>query len=450
MEISTDMILVALVFIGLAQLALSIFFRSNRSSTDATRLEQALNSNITKLEEQIKIEFTINRTEMARSAKDAQELVGQQLSLHGQNQNVLLNNFQKQLANLAVTNQAGFNESKESLTKSLHQIRTEVQQKLQSIQNDNAQQLEKMRATVDEKLHKTLEDRLGKSFQLVSKHLAEVQKGLGEMQHLATGVGDLKKVLTNVKTRGVMGEIQLGNILEQVLTPDQYSLNVATIPDSRCHVEFAIKLPGRGDDDRCVWLPIDSKFPMDRYEQVQDAYDIGDVTLINKANKDLYNTIRLMAKDIKEKYISPPHTTDFGILFLPTEGLYADVVRQSELVQTLQRDHKIILAGPTNLAALLNSLQMGFRSVAIEKRSSEVWKVLGMVKTEFGKFGAVIDKVQSKLRQASDTIDKVGVRSRAIERNLKSVEALPTKDEIKALPFDDGVDMEDFELTALT
>lgn len=450
MEISTDIILVALVFIGLAQLALSIFFRSNRSSTDATRLEQALNSNITKLEEQIKIEFTINRTEMARSAKDAQELVGQQLSLHGQNQNVLLNNFQKQLANLAVTNQAGFNESKESLTKSLHQIRTEVQQKLQSIQNDNAQQLEKMRATVDEKLHKTLEDRLGKSFQLVSKHLAEVQKGLGEMQHLATGVGDLKKVLTNVKTRGVMGEIQLGNILEQVLTPDQYSLNVATIPDSRCHVEFAIKLPGRGDDDRCVWLPIDSKFPMDRYEQVQDAYDIGDVTLINKANKDLYNTIRLMAKDIKEKYISPPHTTDFGILFLPTEGLYADVVRQSELVQTLQRDHKIILAGPTNLAALLNSLQMGFRSVAIEKRSSEVWKVLGMVKTEFGKFGAVIDKVQSKLRQASDTIDKVGVRSRAIERNLKSVEALPTKDEIKALPFDDGVDIEDFELTALT
>ncbi len=450
MEISTDIILVALVFIGLAQLALSIFFRSNRSSTDATRLEQALNSNITKLEEQIKIEFTINRTEMARSAKDAQELVGQQLSLHGQNQNVLLNNFQKQLANLAVTNQAGFNESKESLTKSLHQIRTEVQQKLQSIQNDNAQQLEKMRATVDEKLHKTLEDRLGKSFQLVSKHLAEVQKGLGEMQHLATGVGDLKKVLTNVKTRGVMGEIQLGNILEQVLTPDQYSLNVATIPDSRCHVEFAIKLPGRGDDDRCVWLPIDSKFPMDRYEQVQDAYDIGDVTLINKANKDLYNTIRLMAKDIKEKYISPPHTTDFGILFLPTEGLYADVVRQSELVQTLQRDHKIILAGPTNLAALLNSLQMGFRSVAIEKRSSDVWKVLGMVKTEFGKFGAVIDKVQSKLRQASDTIDKVGVRSRAIERNLKSVEALPTKDEIKALPFDDGVDIEDFELTALT
>lgn len=450
MEISIDIILVVLVFIGLLQLSLSIFFRSNRSSTDATLLQQTINSSISKLEEQIKIEFKINRTEMARSSKDAQELVGQQLSLYGQNQNVLLNNFQKQLAHLTVTNQAGFNESKESLTKSLYQIRTEVQQKLQSIQKDNAQQLEKMRATVDEKLHKTLEDRLGKSFQLVSKHLAEVQKGLGEMQNLATGVGDLKKVLTNVKTRGVMGEIQLGNILEQVLTPDQYSLNVATIPDSKCHVEFAIKLPGRSDDDRCVWLPIDSKFPMDRYEQVQDAYDIGDVALINKANKDLYNTIKFMAKDIKEKYISPPHTTDFGILFLPTEGLYADVVRQSELVQTLQRDYKIILAGPTNLAALLNSLQMGFRSVAIEKRSSEVWKVLGMVKTEFGKFGAVIDKVQTKLRQASDTIDKVGVRSRAIERNLKSVEAMPANDEMKALPFDDAVDMKDFELTALT
>jgi len=304
---------------------------------------------------------------------------------------------------------------------------------------------EKMRATVDEKLQKTLEERLGKSFQLVSQHLVEVQKGLGEMQTLAHGVGDLKKVLTNVKTRGVMGEIQLANILEQLLTPEQYSLNVATIPDSNCHVEFAIKMPGRDEAGTTVWLPIDAKFPMDRYEQVQDAYDAGDADLITKANKDLYNTIKSMARDIHEKYISPPHTTDFGILFLPTEGLYADVIRVPELAQTIQRDYKIVLAGPTNLAALLNSLQMGFRSVAIEKRSSEVWKVLGAVKTEFGKFGAVLEKVQTKLQQASSTIDKVGVRSRAIERNLRDVESLPPSD-IKELPYDDGVDLDDLSL----
>jgi DNA recombination protein RmuC len=285
---------------------------------------------------------------------------------------------------------------------------------------------------------------LGKSFELVSKRLMEVQNGLGEMKTLANGVGDLKKVLSNVKTRGVLGEIQLGNILEQLLTPEQYGLNVATIPDSACHVEFAIKLPGREIDDKPVWLPIDSKFPMDKYHHLQEAYEAMDTELITKTSKDLFNTIKSMAKDIRDKYIAPPHTTDFGILFLPTEGLYADVVRNTDLIQFLQREYKIMVAGPTNLAALLNSLQMGFRSLAIEKRTSEVWKILSSVKTEFGKFGGVLDKVQTKLRQASDTIDKVGVRSRAIERQLRTVESLPEASETAALPFDDGVQIEDF------
>jgi len=352
--------------------------------------------------------------------------------------------IQRQLKGLTDSNEHKFDALRDSMFKAMSDIRLNLNARLETIQEDNHKQLEKMRETVDEKLHKTLEERLGKSFELVSKQLIEVQKGLGEMQELANGVGDLKKVLSNVKTRGVMGEIQLGNILEQLMSPDQYSLNVSTIPGSRNHVEFAIKLPGRDKDLKEVWLPIDSKFPMDRYLQLHDAYEDGDKDLIAEAKKELVKTIKVMAKDIKDKYIEPPYTTDFGILFLPTEGLYAEVVRQPELIQVLQRDYKIIVAGPTNLAALLNSLQMGFRSLAIEKRSSEVWKILGTVKTEFGKFGGVLEKVQRKLTEASNTIDKVGIRTRAIERNLRDVEALPDPKQNNELPFDDGVDMEDF------
>jgi len=352
--------------------------------------------------------------------------------------------IQRQLKGLTDSNEHKFDALRDSMFKAMSDIRLNMNTRLETIQVDNNKQLEKMRETVDEKLHKTLEERLGKSFELVSKQLIEVQKGLGEMQELANGVGDLKKVLSNVKTRGVMGEIQLGNILEQLMSPEQYSLNVSTIPGSRNHVEFAIKLPGRDKDLKEVWLPIDSKFPMDRYLQLHDAYDDGDKDLIAVAKKELVKTIKVMAKDIKEKYIEPPYTTDFGILFLPTEGLYAEVVRQPDLIQVLQNDYKIIVAGPTNLAALLNSLQMGFRSLAIEKRSSEVWKILGTVKTEFGKFGGVLEKVQRKLTEASNTIDKVGIRTRAIERNLRDVEALPDPKQGNELPFDDGVDMEDF------
>jgi len=445
MDITTNHLLIAIIVISTVQLLLLLFNRKQDGSADLEALKTSIQVSLSSFESAIREELRANRMESTRATKDGQDLMGRQLGLFGQNQGTLLSSFQKQLTDLTKANQNGFYEFSASITKSLHDIRLEVNSRLQSIQKDNTVQLEKMRATVDEKLQKTLEERLGKSFQLVSQHLVEVQKGLGEMQTLAHGVGDLKKVLTNVKTRGVMGEIQLANILEQLLTPEQYSLNVATIPDSNCHVEFAIKMPGRDEAGTTVWLPIDAKFPMDRYEQVQDAYDAGDADLITKANKDLNNTIKSMARDIHEKYISPPHTTDFGILFLPTEGLYADVIRVPELAQTIQRDYKIVLAGPTNLAALLNSLQMGFRSVAIEKRSSEVWKVLGAVKTEFGKFGAVLEKVQTKLQQASSTIGKVGVRSRAIERNLRDVESLPPSD-IKELPYDDGVDLDDLSL----
>ena len=258
------------------------------------------------------------------------------------------------------------------------------------------EKLEKMRETVDEKLHKTLEERLGQSFKLVSERLEAVQKGLGEMQSLANGVGDLKKVLSNVKTRGVLGEIQLGNILEQIMAPEQYEANVKTKHNSNDHVEFAIKLPGKDDNGKEVYLPIDAKFPQEDYVRLQTAYDEGDTTKIDSANRALVQSIKKFAKDIRDKYIDPPNTTDFGIMFLPIEGLFAEVVRQPEVVALLQREYKIIVTGPTTLAAMLNSLQMGFKTLAIQKRSSEVWQILGAVKTEFGKFGGVLEKAQKK------------------------------------------------------
>ncbi|MGD9993981.1 MAG: DNA recombination protein RmuC [Salinivirgaceae bacterium] len=286
--------------------------------------------------------------------------------------------------------------------------------------------LEKMRETVDEKLHKTLEERLGQSFKLVSERLEAVQKGLGEMQHLAHGVGDLKKVLSNVKTRGVLGEIQLGNILEQIMAPEQYQANVKTKKGSNDHVEFAIKLPGKDDSGKEVYLPIDAKFPQEDYVRLQTAYDLGDVAGIDAANKALVQSVKKFARDIRDKYIDPPHTTDFGIMFLPIEGLFAEVVRQPEVVALLQREYKIIVTGPTTLAAMLNSLQMGFKTLAIQKRSSEVWRILGAVKSEFGKFGEVLEKAQRKLNEANKEIDTlVGTRTKMMLSKLKKVESLP-------------------------
>jgi len=294
--------------------------------------------------------------------------------------------------------------------------------------------LEKMRETVDEKLHKTLEERLGQSFKLVSERLEAVQKGLGEMQNLANGVGDLKKVLSNVKTRGVLGEIQLGNILEQIMAPEQYEANVKTKKGSNDHVEFAIKLPGKDEHGKEVYLPVDAKFPQEAYVRLQTAYDEGDVAGVDAANRALVQSIKKFAKDIRDKYIDPPNTTDFGIMFLPIEGLFAEVVRQPEVVAMLQREYKIIVTGPTTLAAMLNSLQMGFKTLAIQKRSSEVWQILGAVKTEFGKFGGVLEKAQKKLNEANKELDAlVGTRTRMMFSKLKKIEELPTAESVELL-----------------
>jgi DNA recombination protein RmuC len=308
----------------------------------------------------------------------------------------------------------------------LENMRNTVEKRLQLLQDDNNKKLEQMRNTVDEKLHATLEKRLGESFKMVSDRLEQVHKGLGEMQTLAHGVGDLKKVLTNVKTRGIWGEIQLGNLLEQVLTPDQYDTNVKTKKGGNEYVEFAIKLPGKNNDMADpVWLPIDAKFPQDKYQQLVDAQELTDAVQVMQATKALESQLKLEARHIQEKYIDPPYSTDFGILFLPIEGLYAEVLRIPGLHDEIQRKYRVLIAGPTTLAALLNSLQMGFRTLAVEKRSSEVWTLLGIVKAEFGKFGVVLDKTQKKLQEASNTIEQAATRTRVIERQLKDVQTLP-------------------------
>ncbi|PYK31871.1 MAG: DNA recombination protein RmuC [Verrucomicrobia bacterium] len=314
---------------------------------------------------------------------------------------------------------------REELSKSLEGVRGIVDLRLKEIQQDNAKQIDKMRATVDEKLQGTLEKRLGESFKLVSERLEQVHKGLGAMQQLASDVGGLHKVLSNVKMRGGWGEVQLGSLLEQVLTPDQFSRNVKTREDSADRVEFAIKLPG-DENGAPVWLPIDAKFPTEDYQRLLAAQDKGDSGAVDDAMKSLEVQLKKSAKDICAKYINPPRTTDFALMFLPTEGLYAEAIRRVGLVEQVQRDCRVIFAGPTTLAALLNSLQMGFRTLAIQKRSSEVWNLLAGVKSEFAKFGDSLTKVKEKLDQASSDMDKVAVRSRAITKKLRDVEELPS------------------------
>jgi len=304
-------------------------------------------------------------------------------------------------------------------------LRGAVEQRLDKIQKDNAEKLEQMRKTVDDKLHETLDKRLSDSFKLVSERLEQVHKGLGEMQVLAAGVGDLKKVLSNVKNRGVLGEVQLAALLEQVLAREQYETNVATRPGSRERVEFAIKLPGAGGEGSVVWLPIDAKFPLEDYERLQQAQDAADPLAVEVAAKALEARIKLEAKSIVEKYVEPPATTDFALLYLPLEGLFAEVLRRPGLLDTLQREFRVTICGPTTLTALLNSLQMGFRTLAIEKRSSEVWMVLSSVKTEFGKFAEVLANTKRQLQSAANSIDQAEVRTRQIERKLRDVEILP-------------------------
>ncbi|MDD2851233.1 MAG: DNA recombination protein RmuC [Desulfuromonadaceae bacterium] len=322
----------------------------------------------------------------------------------------------------------------ESNEKKLEEVRITVEGKLQSIQADNAKQLEQMRQTVDEKLQGTLEKRLGESFKQVSERLELVHKGLGEMQTLASGVGDLKKVLTNVKTRGTWGEVQLGVLLEQVLNPDQFATNVATKGGSE-RVEFAVRLPGQGmEADEVVWLPIDAKFPVEDYQRLIEAQERGDAEGVEAAGKQLEIRVKGCAADISSKYLNPPKTTDFGILFLPIEGLFAEVIRRTGLIEVIQRDCRVVIAGPTTLWSILSSLQMGFRTLAIQKRSSEVWNLLAAVKTEWTKYGDVLDSVQKKLHQASETIEKAKTRSRAVGRKLKDVQELPAGDVTALLP----------------
>jgi len=325
-----------------------------------------------------------------------------------------LDSFARQLSSLTLAQEEKFDKLREGLEK-----------RLRFLQEENDRKLEKIRITVDEKLHSTLEKRLGESFRLVSERLEQVHKGLGEMQTLASGVGDLKKVLTNVKTRGTLGEVQLENILEQILTPGQYEKNATVRPGANERVDFAIRMPGLDGGEDIVRLPIDAKFPQEDFQRLVEAHERADVAGAEQAGKLLESRIKKEARRIREKYIDPPYTTDFAILFLPVEGLYAEVLRRPGLFEGLQRDFKILMAGPTTLAAILNSLQMGFQTLAIEKRSGEVWGLLGAVKTEFGRFGDILEKTKKKIQEAGNTLDTAATRSRAIQRKLKEVQALP-------------------------
>ena len=330
--------------------------------------------------------------------------------------------------------QLRFEKLTESTERRLGEVRLTLEGKLRDMQQDNAAKLEQMRQTVDEKLQATLETRLGESFRQVSDRLEQVHRGLGEMQSLAAGVGDLKRVLGNVKTRGIFGEVQLGAILDQIMTAEQFSANVATRPGSAERVEFAVRLPGTQDDPNSqVWLPIDAKFPREDYERLLDAQERADGDAAALAGAALERRIKDEGKSIAQKYVEPPYTTDFALLFLPTEGLYAEVLRRPGLVEAMQRDHRVVIAGPTTLSALLNSLRMGFRTLAIEQRSSEVWQVLGAVKTEFGKFAGVLEKTRKKLNEATNVLGQADVRTRAIERKLRSVEASTAEDSLRLL-----------------
>jgi len=372
-----------------------------------------------------------SRDELARGLATANQTLAQTLAGMGEVQRNQLEALAARLRELSESNQSA-----------LTTIRTTLDARVRELQEGNEKKLEEMRRTVDEKLQTTLEKRLGESFKLVSEQLESVQKGLGEMQSLANGVGDLKRVLTNVKARGTWAEVQLGALLSEILAPGQFEKNVHVEPSSREVVEYAVKLPGPKDDpDACVWLPIDSKLPQEDYLRIQDAAESGDFEATQRATEALARAIRLAARDIHDKYVKPPHTTDFAIMFLATEGLYAEVIRQPALIDELQHRHRVVVAGPTTLAALLSSLRMGFQTLAIERQAAEVWRVLGAVKTEFAKFGEVLDKVKKQLDTASRTIDQTGRRTRAMERKLRSVEGLPEAEAAEVLAL--GVGDED-------
>lgn len=410
-------------FVALAALLVVILSRVQALFRIATGVEfkarlDAIGTQNERLERELRTELAQARSEAAQNAQTGRvELAA------------ALNQFTQSLQNQLASSAHVQNERLTSLTQSnelrLEAVRATVEQRLDVLRGDNAQKLEHIRLTVDEKLHATLEQRLGESFKLVSDRLEQVHKGLGEMQTLAAGVGDLKKVLTNIKTRGTWGEVQLENLLEQMLTPAQYSKNVATRPGQSWRVEFAIRLPGRDEDKSEFWLPIDAKFPLEDFQRLQDAQERADLAGVELFGKALEDRVRKQARDIREKYIEPPHTTDFALLYLPVESLYAEVLRRPGLGDLIQREYQVTLAGPTTLAAILNSLQMGFRTLAIERRSGEVWRLLAAVKTEFGTFGDILAKTKKQLEMVGNTLGAAEIRSRSIERKLRGVEALP-------------------------
>lgn len=408
-----ELILLTIILILLMTNLFVVLLKSNRKQTN-------------QLETLLRQEMKDNREELSRNMRELRTELNQALSLSTQQMQTTLHR------NLMTSNE-------------MQREKFEAMNRQQDILvKSTEKRLDEMRIMVEEKLQKTLNERIGQSFELVRSQLENVQKGLGEMKNLAEDVGGLKKVLGNVKTRGTFGEIQLAALLEQMLSPEQYEANVKTRKNATEFVEFAIKLPGKDNGRDVVYLPIDAKFPKDVYEQYMDAYEEGDTTRIESTSKQLEITIRRMAKDIHEKYVEPPFTTDFAIMFLPFESIYAEVIRRTSLVETLQKDYKIVVTGPTTLGAILNSLQMGFRTLAIQKRTSEVWGVLGAVKTEFGKFGGMLEKVQKNLQNAGDQLEEVmGKRTRAIERKLRQVEALPTEESKKMLTLNDFTDDED-------
>jgi DNA recombination protein RmuC len=424
LEIMLFMILGLTTLIVIFLVIIMSHLRKNKQQ-EFTTYFMSIEKSIERVERTINDEMVKNRGENGFSARALREEVANTLSkfnesvLKRMNENTTAQLAQLETFSLQLQGLTQINEQK------LERMRETVEKQLHNLREDNGSKLEEMRKTVDEKLNQTLEKRLGDSFKIVSERLEMVHRGLGEMQTLASGVGDLKRVLSNVKTRGIWGEIQLENLLEQILTIEQYAKNVATKPGSNDRVEFAIKLPGRDTEESVVWLPIDAKFPQEDYLRLLEAQEQANIALAEEAAKALENRIKGEAKDIASKYVSVPHTTEFAILFLPIEGLYAEVLRRPGLCDYIMRNYKVIIAGPTTLSALLNSLQMGFRTLAVEKRSSEVWSLLSTVKMEFGKFGDLLDKTHKKLQEASNSIDIASRKSRNIERKLKNVQELP-------------------------
>ncbi|MDR0865088.1 MAG: DNA recombination protein RmuC [Candidatus Symbiothrix sp.] len=429
-------LLILLIVLIILNIFLTITKKTKDNSEELNTNFIKLDTGLSKIDPLVRDEFGRNREESQKSFKENREELNNSFKLLG-------DTLTKTVAELSNAQKGQFEtfsnrqeQVKKSTEDSLKEIRETVEKRLQTLQEENSKKLEEMRKVVDEKLQETVEKRFNESFKLISDRLEQVHKGLGEMQSLASGVGDLKKVLTNVKTRGNLGEIQLGAILEQILSPEQYEQNAVIKEGSQERVEYVIKLPGKNNDNKSLLLPIDSKFPNEDYQRLLETYDNianlnpRDIEIITK---QFENSVKKNAKDIRDKYINPPVTTDFAIMFVPTEGLYAEILRRTGLFEILQRDFKITVVGPTNLVAFLSSLQMGFKTLAIEKRSSEVWEILGAVKTEFGNFGVILEKTKKKLQQATNVIDQAGVRSRAIERKLRTVQELPAEQTIELL-----------------